>query len=122
MDTRRRTDQHQRTRESGKLHLKRLALPILTVTLLALSTGASASDGVYKWVDEEGEVHFGAKPPEGSNAETIRAPSPKPEIDHSIDSTKVSVEVFHKDGVAQSIVAAVWRKPSGKSASMGGVR
>ncbi len=47
--------------------------------LLALSATASASQ-VYKWVDAQGNTHFGAQPPQGQDAtpiNTVVAP-PKP--------------------------------------------
>ncbi|WP_252274569.1 DUF4124 domain-containing protein [Pseudomonas subflava] len=52
--------------------------------LLALSTGASAGQ-IYKWVDDQGKVHFGSQPPEGQAAATVnpnisqpKAPPQKP--------------------------------------------
>jgi len=47
--------------------------------LLALSATASASQ-VYKWVDAQGNTHFGAQPPQGQEATSVNtgvAP-PKP--------------------------------------------
>ncbi|MEN0107615.1 MAG: DUF4124 domain-containing protein [Pseudomonas sp.] len=38
--------------------------------LLALSATASASQ-VYKWVDAQGNTHFGAQPPQGQDATPI---------------------------------------------------
>ncbi len=40
----------------------------LLLVLLALPAGA---EKVYKWVDEDGVVHFGAEPPRGQSADTI---------------------------------------------------
>ena len=82
------------------MHSLRLIVSVLLVTI---SAGIHASDGVYKWVDDEGNVHFGAKPPEDSNAESILAPKEKPTVDHTIESTAISAEVFHKGGVTQII-------------------
>lgn len=53
--------------------------------LLALSTGATAGQ-IYKWVDAQGNVHFGSQPPEGHEAAEVNpnitqpklAPEPKP--------------------------------------------
>ncbi|MEO4045835.1 DUF4124 domain-containing protein [Pseudomonas sp. CAU 1711] len=53
--------------------------------LLALSTGATAGQ-IYKWVDAQGNVHFGSQPPEGQEAAEVNpnitqpklTPAPKP--------------------------------------------
>jgi len=47
--------------------------------LLALSAAASASQ-VYKWVDAQGNTHFGAQPPQGQDATPISTgvSQPKP--------------------------------------------
>lgn len=51
---------------------------ILTGSLmLALSATAMAGQ-VYKWVDENGNTHFGAQPPEGREATTINTNVPQP--------------------------------------------
>lgn len=47
--------------------------------LLALSASAMAGQ-VYKWVDAQGNTHFGAQPPQGQEAtsiNTVVAPPPK---------------------------------------------
>lgn len=38
--------------------------------LLALGTSATAGQ-IYKWVDDQGHVHFGSQPPEGQAATTV---------------------------------------------------
>ena len=38
--------------------------------LLALSTTVSAGQ-IYKWVDAQGNVHFGSQPPEGQKAASV---------------------------------------------------
>ena len=56
--------------------------------LLALSSAATAGQ-IYKWVDAQGNVHFGSQPPEGQQAATVnpsisqpKAPAPtKPQIE-----------------------------------------
>ncbi|SEA47647.1 DUF4124 domain-containing protein [Microbulbifer marinus] len=48
----------------------RIALAIL-ISFLAISAQA---DGIYKWVDENGVVHFGAQPPQKEGVEVIRKP------------------------------------------------
>ena len=51
--------------------------------LLALSATASAASQVYKWVDAQGNTHFGAQPPQGQESTPIntnvpKAPAPAP--------------------------------------------
>ena len=56
-------------------------IPGLLLTLLFLSTPLLAADKVYKWTDENGVVHYDAKPPEQGEAQTVdirRAPPPPP--------------------------------------------
>lgn len=48
----------------------RFALVIL-ISTLALTAQA---DGIYKWVDEDGVVHFGAQPPKEKEVEVVRKP------------------------------------------------
>lgn len=45
--------------------------------LLALAATA-ASAQVYKWVDENGRVHYGEKPPPGSKPSTVKPPASAP--------------------------------------------
>ena len=51
--------------------------------LVLVAGGAAAQQTVYKWVDEEGVVHFGEAPPDGVSAERITtsaAPTPAPPV------------------------------------------
>jgi len=45
--------------------------------LLALASPL-ASAQVYKWVDENGRVHYGEKPPSGSKSSTVKPPVAAP--------------------------------------------
>lgn len=47
--------------------------------LLALSTGAMAGQ-IYKWVDAQGNVHFGAQPPEGQAATSVNPNISQPKL------------------------------------------
>lgn len=47
--------------------------------LLALSTGAMAGQ-IYKWVDAQGNVHFGAQPPEGTQAAEVNPNISQPKL------------------------------------------
>lgn len=44
---------------------------VLIAALVTTATDATAIDNVYRWVDEQGNVHFGDKPPENTKAEVI---------------------------------------------------
>ena len=47
--------------------------------LLTLSTGATAGQ-IYKWVDAQGNVHFGSQPPEGQEAASVNPNISQPKI------------------------------------------
>lgn len=47
--------------------------------LLALSTGATAGQ-IYKWVDGQGNVHFGSQPPEGQEAASVNPNISQPKV------------------------------------------
>ena len=53
----------------------RTALAILLFpTLACCLTLAARADGIYKWVDEDGVVHFGAQPPQKEEVEVVKKP------------------------------------------------
>ncbi|MCB1626723.1 MAG: DUF4124 domain-containing protein [Xanthomonadales bacterium] len=57
------------------------SFPRLLLMMLFLCSPALAADKVYKWTDENGVVHYDAKPPEQAEAQTVdirRAPPPPP--------------------------------------------
>lgn len=47
--------------------------------LLALSTSAMAGQ-IYKWVDAQGNTHFGAQPPEGQQAAAVNPNISQPKV------------------------------------------
>ena len=52
---------------------------VIGVTFMALCAGAFAETVVYKWVDEDGVVHFGDAPPEEARAgEALGRPKAPP--------------------------------------------
>lgn len=63
--------------------------------LLALSASAMAGQ-IYKWVDAQGNTHFGAQPPEGQQAAEVNpnitqpkvAPPTLPKLDTQKEDTK----------------------------------
>ncbi|HEY5775217.1 MAG TPA: DUF4124 domain-containing protein [Xanthomonadales bacterium] len=44
---------------------------VLIATLANLATDAMAAEEIYRWVDENGVVHFGDMPPENGNVEQV---------------------------------------------------
>ena len=64
------------------LHKRRLPLlcVVLLVTTLSLSSILSAKE-FYRWIDEEGVVHYTDKPPVGQASEIVNmSKSPKPTL------------------------------------------
>ena len=50
---------------------------VLLATLMIFAGSASA--GLYKWVDNEGNVHYSQKPPRNQQFKRLKAPPPAPE-------------------------------------------
>jgi hypothetical protein len=48
-----------------------IMIAVLMITLSGLATDAGAEEKIYRWVDENGEVHFGDMPPQNGAAEQI---------------------------------------------------
>lgn len=48
----------------------------LLLSLTLTVTPSLAQDGMYRWVDEQGRVHYGQVPPSGVQAEQMRRASP----------------------------------------------
>jgi hypothetical protein len=46
-------------------------MAILFATLLFLAMDVMAGNEIYRWVDENGVVHFGEQPPEKGNAQSV---------------------------------------------------
>lgn len=51
---------------------------ILLLTAMIIFA-SSASAGLYKWVDDEGNVHYSQKRPRDQQFERLKAPAPAPE-------------------------------------------
>jgi len=77
--------------------------------LLALSTGATAGQ-IYKWVDAQGNVHFGSQPPEGQQAAEVNPNITQPKLSSekkpqaaapAEDSEQESIDAKVKEDVAK---------------------
>ena len=51
---------------------------IVLLTMLMIIAG-SASAGLYKWVDNEGNVHYSQKPPRDKQFKRLKTPPPAPD-------------------------------------------
>ena len=59
---------------------------VLLTTMIFFASSAFA--GLYKWVDDEGNVHYSQKPPIGKQFKKLKAPAPAPKKSKSIYSTE----------------------------------
>ena len=49
-------------------------IAVLFSSLLFLAMDAMADNEIYRWVDENGVIHFGEQPPEKGNAQSVSIP------------------------------------------------
>ncbi len=73
---------------------------ILMVTLVVSTTDARAGDNIYRWVDEQGNVHFGDKPPEKARAEVVDI-QPSPTISSRPAAEPTSTSAIEQPSRAQ---------------------
>ena len=52
---------------------------ILLLTAIMMIFAGSASAGLYKWVDSDGNVHYSQKPPRDQQFERLKPPAAAPE-------------------------------------------
>jgi hypothetical protein len=68
---------------------------LIVMALTVFCSGANAEKTVYKWVDEDGQVHFGDAPPADANpadAEVLVIPKSSPSAAPAQSATKPSAE------------------------------
>ena len=53
------------------MRITTLFTAVLIAALVLAATDAIANNNVYRWVDENGDVHFGDNPPRQANAEIV---------------------------------------------------
>jgi hypothetical protein len=51
---------------------------VMTLTMLFGMTAYAGNTNTYKWVDEQGNVHYSQRPPAGSNYEKLKVKTPPP--------------------------------------------
>ncbi len=75
-----------------------LLCAILLPALIA--TGQAAAE-MYKWVDENGQVHYSQLPPPGAKAETVKPP-PKVDTEQAVDELKAREKGFDERRKAEA--------------------
>lgn len=64
---------------------------VIVITMMSFGVGAFAEQVVYKWVDEDGVVHYGDAPPDQSNsAESLVIPKAPPAPAQPLTSVPVA--------------------------------
>ncbi|MGI0118916.1 DUF4124 domain-containing protein [Zooshikella sp. RANM57] len=58
--------------------MRPLLLASISCLVFCLQIQSSHADTFYKWVDDQGVTHYGTRPPEGSNAESVNTHAQKP--------------------------------------------
>ena len=46
----------------------------IAIAVLLLGAASVGAEGVYKWVDSQGRLHFGGTPPPGTKADRVNTP------------------------------------------------
>lgn len=64
------------------------------LVLLCLLTTAVAQAGTYRWVDENGQIHFGDRPPVSATADEVTLKAPAPSSDTATHERKQRVNEF----------------------------
>ncbi|WP_027708577.1 DUF4124 domain-containing protein [Zooshikella ganghwensis] len=73
----------------------------ITCLVFCLQTQLSHADTFYKWVDDLGVTHYGTRPPEGANAESVKTHAQKPtnqdQATKELEETKVEQTLETKE-------------------------
>jgi len=54
-----------------EVRIANIMIAVLVMALAILATDAAAEETIYRWVDENGGVHFGDTPPENATTEQV---------------------------------------------------
>jgi hypothetical protein len=82
------------------MHKATLYTALLMTALMMTATDARAADNVYRWVDDQGNVHFSDQPPEKVNAEVVEL-QPGPAISSQSAEEPASVADAEQPSRAQ---------------------
>ena len=74
---------------------------ILLLTTMMIFA-ASASAGLYKWVDNEGNVHYSQKRPANQQFKKLKAPPPAPETSKSLYQTSEPAKAASNTAAAET--------------------
>ncbi len=73
---------------------------LLLMTLFIFTSSASA--GLYKWVDGDGNVHYSQKPPRDKQYKRLKAPAPAPETTQPLYKSTKKTDKTAKTLAAES--------------------
>lgn len=62
------------------MRISTILMVVITTVFLLMAPDAGAYGEVYRWVDENGKVHYGDNPPEKADAKTVEIEKP-PTVD-----------------------------------------
>lgn len=71
--------------------------------LAALFTSTLAMAQTYRWLDEQGNIHFGDKPPPHQSAEDISGQLKQPNTDQGGSSAAEQLQQRHNDRAARRV-------------------
>jgi hypothetical protein len=83
------------------MRIAQLILILLIVAFAVLATDAAAEDEIYRWVDENGVVHFGDRPPANAEADKV-----------SLQTSKISNTTSSSDSTSSDPYAPAASEPS----------
>jgi hypothetical protein len=83
------------------MRIAQMILVLLIVASAILATDATAEDEIYRWVDENGVVHFGDRPPANAEADQV-----------SIQTSKISNTAPPSDSNSADPYASSASEPS----------
>jgi len=75
---------------------------VIVIALTVFWSGANAEKTVYKWVDEDGQVHFGDAPPADSNpaeTEVLVIPKSPPHVAPAQPAERAPAETATEDNI-----------------------
>ena len=79
-----------------------ILLACMMSLLVGISSGNTLADEVYKWTDANGIVHYGDKPPEGQDAQTVNIRETKPPGTTQSDTRPQTVTIADDSGGQES--------------------
>lgn len=75
---------------------------VATLILMLIMSPSAMGAGIYKWVDENGKVHYGSQRPEDAKAEKMKLHVPEPAAKpESAEDDKEKADLSHEDKANQ---------------------